>query len=122
MVEKALLYVQNIQILVYPNTLLNLFLNEKLVTILDMKINLLFNCRTESFENSFSPHTVEAWYSLESTTTNFKSLEVFKRILLAFIQPAQRSIYSVFNLQRLKYLTRLRLGMSHLNNTDLDIL
>ena len=86
-----------------------------------MKINL-FNCRTKSFENSFSPHTAEAWYSLESTTTNFKSLEVFKSILLAFIQPAQRSIYSVFNLQRLKCLTRLRLEISRLNNTDLDIL
>ena len=24
-----------------------------------------FNCRTESFKNSFFPYTIEAWYSLD---------------------------------------------------------
>ena len=33
---------------------------------------------------------------------------------MAFIQPVQRSIYSVFNPQGLKFLTWLRLGLSHL--------
>ena len=42
-------------------------------------------------------------------------LEVFKSKLLAFTQPVQRSIYNVFNPQGLKFLTRLHLGLSHLN-------
>ena len=46
---------------------------------------------------------------------NSNLLEVFKSKLLAFIQPVQRSIYNVFNPQGLKFLTRLRLGLSHLN-------
>ena len=46
---------------------------------------------------------------------NSNSLEVFNSKLLAFIRPVQRSIYNVFNPQGLKFLTRLRLGLSHLN-------
>ena len=34
---------------------------------------------------------------------------------MAFIQPVQRSIYNRFNPEGLKFLTRLRLGLSHLN-------
>ena len=34
-----------------------------------------FNCRTESFQNSFSPYTIETWYSLDPTILNSISLE-----------------------------------------------
>ena len=34
---------------------------------------------------------------------------------MAFIRPVKRSIYDVFNPQGLKFLTRLRLRLSHLN-------
>ena len=74
----------------------------------------LFNCRTESLKTLFFPYTIEARYSLDPTIIISKSLEVFKSKSLAFIQPVQRSIYSVFSPQGLKFLTRLRLGMSHL--------
>ena len=72
-----------------------------------------FRCRTESFKNSFFPYTFEAWYSLDPSIINSNSLEVFKSKLLAFIRPVQRSIYNVFNPQGLKFITRLRLGLSH---------
>ena len=74
-----------------------------------------FHCRTESFENSFFPCTIEAWHSLDLSIINSNSLEVFKSKLLAFLQPVQRPIYNVFNPQGLKFLTRLGLGFSHLN-------
>ena len=74
-----------------------------------------FHCRTESFKNSFFPFTIEAWYSLDPSIINSNSSKVFKSKLLAFIRPVQRSIYNVFNPQGLKFLTRLRLGLSHLN-------
>ena len=84
------------------------------VTILEIEMSF-FHCRTESFKNSFFPYTIEAWYSLDPSIINSNSLEVFKSKLLAFIRPVQRSIYNVFNPQGLKFLTRLRLGLSHLN-------
>ena len=34
---------------------------------------------------------------------------------MAFIRPVQRSVYNVFNRQGLKFWTRLRLGLRHLN-------
>ena len=74
-----------------------------------------FKCRTESFKNSFFPYTVEALFSLDPTIMNSKSSEIFKSKLLAFIGPVQRSVYRVFNLQDLKFLTQLRLGLSHIN-------
>ena len=74
-----------------------------------------FNCRTESFKNQFFPYAIDAWFSLDPSVINSNSLEVFKSKLLAFIRPVQRSIYNVFNPQGLKFLTRLRLGLSHLN-------
>ena len=74
-----------------------------------------FNCRTESFKNSFFQYIIETWYRLYPAIINSSSLVVFKSKLLAFIRPVQRSIYSVFNSQGLKFLIRLRLGLSHLN-------
>ena len=74
-----------------------------------------FPCKTESFKNSFLPYTIEAWYSLDPSIINSNSPKVFKSKLLAFIRPVQRSIYNVFNPQCLKFLTRLRLRLSHLN-------
>ena len=75
-----------------------------------------FHCRTESFENSFSHILLRlGTYSLDVSIINSNLIEVFKSRLLAFIQPVQRSIYNVFNPQGLKFLTRLRLGLSQLN-------
>ena len=59
--------------------------------------------------------TSDHQYSLDPSIINSNSLEVFKSKLLAFIRPVPRSIYNVFNPQGLKFLTRLRLGLSYLN-------
>ena len=46
---------------------------------------------------------------------NSESLVVFKSKLLSFIRPSTRSIFSVNDPEGVKYLTRLRLRFSHLN-------
>ena len=51
-------------ILAYPNTLPFLFLNVKLVTILEMEVNL-FLIAELSFKNSFFPYNVQALYSID---------------------------------------------------------
>ena len=40
---------------------------------------------------------------------------LFKSRLLSFIRPVQRSIYNIFDPTGLKFLSRVRLGFSHLN-------
>ena len=44
-----------------------------------------FNCRTETFKNSFFPYAIEAWYSVDPSIINSSSLEGFRSKLLAFI-------------------------------------
>ena len=74
-----------------------------------------FHCRTESSKNLFFPYTIEAWHSLDPSIINSNLVSK----LLAFIRPVQRSIYNVFNPQGLKFLTQLRLGLSHLKGTQI---
>ena len=100
--------------LVIPKYLTNLIPKREIGYKIRNRNKSFFHCRTESFKNSFFPYTIHAWYSLDLSIINSNLLEVFKSKLLAFIQPVQRSIYNVFNPQGLKFLTRLRLGLSHL--------
>ena len=82
----------------------------KLVRNIRNRNNSFFNCKTVTFKYSFSLFTIEAWYSLDPTIINSKSLELFKSKLLAFLGPVQRSIDRVFHPQVPKFLTRLRLA------------
>ena len=56
--------------MVYPNTLPILFVNVKLVTILEMEINLLL---VEDYKNLFLPYPAEAWNSLDSTIVKYNN-------------------------------------------------
>ena len=75
----------------------------------------LFSCRTDTFKNSFIPSTIDFWYKLDEEIRNSKSIVIFKNKLLPFIRPTARSVFHIFDPQGLVLLTRLRLGLSHLN-------
>ena len=109
MVEKALLCVQNYKYWYIQIPKHEIGYNTRI------RNKSFFSCRTESLKNSLFPYTIEAWYSLDPSIINFNLLEVLKSKLLDFIRPVQRSSYSVFNPQGLKFLTRLRLGLTCLN-------
>ena len=78
-------------------------------------INLFLTAELKVLKIDFFHILLKARCSLDPISINSKSLEVFKSKLLALIRPVQRSVYSVFNPQSLKYLTQLRLGLSNLN-------
>ena len=46
---------------------------------------------------------------------NSNSIAIFKSRLLSFIRPIQSDVYNIFDPIGLKFLTRLRLDFSHLN-------
>ena len=54
-------------------------------------------------------------FSLDLNKRNFESISVFKNELLSFIRPVQTNIYNIFDPKGLTFRTRLRLGLSHLN-------
>ena len=74
-----------------------------------------FNCRTECFKNSFFPSTLSDWFNLDISVRKLESIDVFKSRLLSFIRPIENNVYNIFDPVGLKFLTRLRLGFSHLN-------
>ena len=75
----------------------------------------LYKCRTNYFKHSFFPSTLNDWFNLDINIRNSESIPLFKYRLLSFIRPVQNSIYNIFNPKGLKFLTRLRLGLTHLN-------
>ena len=73
-----------------------------------------FHCRTHCFKNSFFPSTLNDSYKLNETVRNSESDSMFKSRLL-FIRPLDRNVYNIFEPIGLKFLTRLHLSFSHLN-------
>ena len=74
-----------------------------------------YHCRTDCFKYSFFPSTLNDWFKLDENIRNSESIAIFKSRLLSFIRPVQSNIYHIFDPKGLKFLTRLRLGLSHLN-------
>ena len=74
-----------------------------------------YYCRTDIFKNSFFPFTIIQWKKLEIDIRKPKSYATFQNTLLKLGRPIECAIYSINNPVRLKLLTRLRLGLSHLN-------
>ena len=55
------------------------------------------------------------WFQLDVAIRNSDSIAIFKSRLLSFIRPIQSDVYNIFDPIGLKFLTRLRLDFSHLN-------
>ena len=66
------------------------------------------------FKNSFFPSVIIEWNKLDLEIRNSESLLTFKNKILSFIRPSSNSIYGINNALGVKYLSRLRLGLSHL--------
>ena len=73
----------------------------------------MFYCGTDAFKYSYFPHILE-WNKLNMQTRS-ESFLSFKNSLLKIGQPTAKPTYKIHNPIGLKFLTRLRLGLSHLN-------
>ena len=74
-----------------------------------------YHCRTDCFKYSFFPSALSEWFKLDESIRNSELISIFENKLLSFICPAQSSIFNIFDLVGIKFLTRLRLDFSHLN-------
>ena len=73
-----------------------------------------FNTKHSFFKNSFFPSTIIEWNKLDLTLRKCDSFNVFKKEILKFIRPSSNSFYNCHNPIGIKYITRIRLGLSHL--------
>ena len=74
-----------------------------------------FFSRIKSFSNSFFPYCIKEWNKLDTKIKNLPSLSTFKKALLVFCKTEENSLFNVHNPIGVKYLNRLRLNFSHLN-------
>ena len=72
-------------------------------------------CRTMSFKNSFLPYAIKEWNKLDPNIRNAETYASFRKMLLNFVRPIGNSTYKIYDPLRIKLLTRLRLGFSHLS-------
>ena len=70
--------------------------------------------RTLKFRYSFFPDTSNSWNYLSNFIKCAPFLNVFKKRFMEFFGVVPNSIYGIHNPTGLKYLTRVRVGLSHL--------
>ena len=75
---------------------------------------LLFYVKHEYLKNSFFTSSIIEWHNIDSNIRNSESLALSKKRILAFIRPSANSNFHCHNNKGLKLITRLRLGLSHL--------
>ena len=68
------------------------------------------------FQKFVFPSSIIEWNNLDLSIRNSESLSIFKKCILKFIRPFPSSTHSWFNNKGNKYLSRLRLGLSHLRD------
>ena len=73
-----------------------------------------YHCRTYNFKYSFFPWTILEWNKLDLTLCK-SSYKIFRNSLLQMIHPSPNPVYDIHNPLGLCLLTRLRLGLNHLN-------
>ena len=73
-----------------------------------------FKAHHDFFKNTFFPSSVKEWNILDASIRNAESFSVFKKKILSFIRPTPNSVFNCHHPKGLIFLTRLRLGLSHL--------
>ena len=86
-----------------------------------------FKTKHNFFKNSFFPSVLIEWNKLDTSLRRYDSYNVFKSNILKFIQPSSNLFLDCHNPIGIKYITRVRLGLSHLrehkfNNSFQDTL
>ena len=74
-----------------------------------------FYYRTDVFKYSYFQHTILEWSKLDMEIRRSESFLSFEDSLLTIGRPTAKPTYNIHNPIGLKFLTRLRLGLSHLN-------
>ena len=64
--------------------------------------------------NTSFPSTITEWNKLDLSIHKWTSLNIFKSRLLRFVRRLENRVFSCHNPIGIKYLTRIRLGFSHL--------
>ena len=65
-------------------------------------------------ETHFFPCVIGEWNKLNSEIRRSGSCNIFRKSILNFIRPSASRVYNINDVVGIKFMTRLRLGFSHL--------
>ena len=74
----------------------------------------LIKTKHQFFKNSFFPACIIEWNKLDFILRNSETIGAFKSSILKFIRPSPNKVFNCHNPKGIRFLTRLRLGLSHL--------
>ena len=74
-----------------------------------------YYCKVDTFKNSFFPNFINEWNKLDDEITGATSFSLFKASLLKMGRSHANSTYRIHSPVGISLLTRLRLGLIHLN-------
>ena len=112
LVQKTILFLQTLQ---HPHYLFKLIPSRSSGYITRNIHNIpFFKTRHTFFKNSFFPSTIIEWNKLDHNIRNSSSFNIFRKSILKFIRPSANSLFNCHNPKGIKFITRLRLGLSHL--------
>ena len=99
-----------------PSYLFNLIPNLNRVCETTHRNNIpTIHTKHNYFKNSFCPSTISEWNNLDCKTGNSGNLSIFKKPAKSYTT-FPNSIFNIHNPYRIKLLTRLRFGLSHLRD------
>ena len=73
-----------------------------------------FKTRHTFLKNSFFPSTIVEWNKLDQNIRNSSSFNIFRKSILKLIRSSANSFFDCHNSKGIRFITRLRLGLSHL--------
>ena len=78
--------------------------------------NVLDNifCRTNKYQNSFYPDTVNLWNDLGPHLREVESLSIFKKKLMKLYRPTKKTLFDIHDPNGIKWIFQLRVGLSPL--------
>ena len=82
-----------------------------------LEIYTIFSCLKQDIfflKNCFFPSTILEWNKFDHNIRNSSSFSIFRKSILNFIRPCPNSLFNCHNPKGIKFIARLRLGLSHL--------
>ena len=73
-----------------------------------------FKTKHNIFKNSFFPSIIIEWNKLDTSLRRYDSYDIFKSNILKLMQPSSNLFFDCHNPIGIKYITWIRLGLSHL--------
>ena len=89
-------------------------LTENVLMLKEMLTLFLFNIKHNFYKYSSFPSSIIEWSNLDPKVCNSKNFGIFKNNSLKFIRPKPNRLFNCCNLKRIRLITWLRLGLSHL--------